>query len=74
MGRNAHISRKIAENKYISTVKCFVNGGGYIPIPKKYKGKIVKILILDKKKVKVRKRKSKKQLCNTCNKTNIFDL
>jgi len=47
-GRPQSVSKNINENELVSTVKPFTCGG-YIPVPKKYVGKKVKVIILEEK-------------------------
>lgn len=44
MGRKPYVSKIIGEDIVMSKVRLFDNGGAYIPVPKKYAGKTVKII------------------------------
>ena len=46
MGRKPTVSKIIDKNTIMSIVKPFNNGGGYIPVPKEFIGKKVKIKVL----------------------------
>jgi len=47
MGRIQTVSENESETELLSQVKAFGHGGAYIPIPQKYKGKNVKITVIE---------------------------